>query len=442
MRIRYLESLFVSHLSGFRVLLESDGNHRSFLDNNESCELGILPAAPEYQLEEQIANIVKCKEVIAKPASSPKQYLERKETPRLMLFLTASCNLACLYCHCRSATAKAHMSDERAIEVVNRYLEHVRKFTGRMDNIEITFMGGGEPFLRIAAIKKIVTHIEKLGVHGKYIIVSNGTVGSDADWEWIVSRGFRVTISADGPPNIQNKQRIFAKGLRETSSCIEKRFRHLSQLDVDVNIRSTVMNVSSQSIDCICEYFEQFPCVKTHHLEPVSFAGRGDTCRDVSEGDFYGEFFRNYSKHLYNNPKRFKSAWFKPFKKAHGFCGAVYFNAVVTHDGFVSLCSEVDSSALFTQYGRNYIVAHIQDDNPFLPRTSFEFSEKNSISNIAECRTCAIRYKCGGGCYIKRDRDFKSNRELHNAFCKNALLLNLSFLIGSVMHGNRETISP
>ena len=437
MAIRYLDDLVVSNLSDSWFLLKSGKINNHYLYNNESCELGLLPVLPSHQLQDTISNVVNTRTVISKPSSSPDKYLERKETPRLMMFLTASCNMRCVYCHCNSETDKTHMSDGCALNIVKRYIKHVSEFTGKMDNIEITFMGGGEPFLRITVIKKIVRYIEEAGIHGQYIIVTNATVGGDADWEWIVSKGFRVTISADGPPYIQDKQRIFAKGSRHTSDYIEKRLTYLDQFNIDVNIRSTVMEVSSESIDSICDYFQKFSCVKTHHLEPVSFAGRGDTRRIVSEDEFYHQFFKNYSRHLYSNPKRFKSAWFKPFKKAHGFCGAVYFNAVVTHDGFVSLCSEVDSSASSARYRNNYIVSHVQEDNPFLSKKSLDFSKKNSIDNIPECRMCAILYKCGGGCYIKRDRDFQDNSKFYNAFCRNTVILNMSYLIGSIMNAKQ-----
>ncbi len=434
MTIPYLEDLDITNISESWFLLTSESLNTSYLYNNESCELGVLPNVHDKRLEEIITNIVETRKITPKPASSPKKYIERKETPRLMLFLTASCNLRCVYCHCNSELGKDHMSDEYALDVVKRYLKHVKEFTGKLDNIEITFMGGGEPFLRINTIKQIVSYIEDVGVNGEYVIVTNATLGSNADWEWIVSKKFRVTISADGPPNIQDKQRIFAKSTRGTSEFVSKRLIHLSGLDMEVNIRSTVMDVSSEHIDSICNYFDNYSCVKTHHLEPVSFAGRGDNCRNVSENEFYHLFFKNYSKCLFQNPKRYKSAWFKPFKKSHGFCGAVYFNAVVTHDGFVSLCSEVDSTSLSTKYGDKYIVGHVKDDNPFLTTKSTKFSERHSIDNIAECQKCIIRYKCGGGCYIKRDRDFQGNDQFVKTFCNNSTILNMSYLIGNMDH--------
>lgn len=433
MPIQYLEDLVISRLSESWFLLKSKNLGKSYVYNNESCEFGLLPEdMPNHKLQQAINNIVQNKQIVPKSLSSPEKYLERRESPRLMLFLTASCNLKCVYCHCQSETGKLHMSDECAIDTVDRYIEFIDKLTGKIENIEITFMGGGEPFLRVKSIKKIVKHIEEKGIQGKYVIVTNGTLGSDSDWSWLASKNFRFTISADGPPTIQNNQRIFASGAEGTSKYVEKRLKHLSMLGVDVNIRSTVMEVSEESIDLICKYFLNFSCVKTHHLEPISFAGRGESCRDISEEAFYHLFFKNYSQHLYGNPTRFKSAWFKPFKKAQGFCGAVYYNAVVTHDGFVSLCSEVDSSALSKDYGEKYIVGHIREKNPFLPKKSFEFSQNHQTENMPDCSSCIIRYKCGGGCYIKRDRDFNTDAQFHSAFCANAIILNFSYLVGNI----------
>jgi len=433
--LKYLKDLVVSSVGNSWFLIESHGTKKHFLFNNESCELGKLPSLHRNNLNNIISKVVNEKKIISKPFFSPQNYLERKKTPRLMLFLTASCNLQCVYCHCNSETQKGDMDEAYAISVVKKYIKHVYDVAPSTDKIEITFMGGGEPFLRIKTIKKIVHYIDSIGINGEYTIVTNGTVGSTKEWEWLISREFRITISADGPPPIQNQQRKFVWENGKTSDVIEKRFGMLSQNGAKVNIRSTVMDVRRNGIKSICDYFEQIPCVKTHHLEPVSFAGRASSIK-LNEMEFYSYFFRNYAPYLYKNPARYKSAWFKPFKKSDGFCGAVYSNAIVTHDGYISLCSEVDSSMRNTNYGKKYISSHVNHDNPFLSLNALEFAEKNSIENIDICKNCIIRYKCGGGCYIKRDRDFKGADSFYNAYCKNAIILNMSYLIDTYEYEN------
>ena len=346
-----------------------------------------------------------------------------------MLFLTSECNLRCVYCHCNSGEQnRGKMSKEFAFYVVNKFIETIYKPYQSNEVLKITFMGGGEPFLQYSVIKDIVNYIDKLKIDAEYTIVTNGTIGNEKDWQWLVEKNFNITISADGPPLIQNAQRKYAKRNKSTSNVIEKNLYILSELGAKVNIRSTVINPANISL--ICEYFKQFPCVATHHLEPVSFAGRAASIKHFNELEFYSSFFKNYSFYLFEDPRRFKSSWFRPFKKSDGFCGATYFNAIVTHDGYISLCSEVDSSMLKYDYGQKYICGHITNDNPFESAKALEFAIKNSVYNLEMCKNCIIRYKCGGGCYIKRDRDFKDDSQFYNAYCKNSIVLVMLYLIG------------
>ncbi len=430
----FLDKLTIKALPNYWFLLENQEDGKKYIYNNESCEIASIPDQKHKNIEGIIAKILKSKTVVPQATSSPEKYLERKEYPRLMLFLTSSCNLNCIYCHCNSGTKQKNMGAINALKAIEKYLKYIAGITNSTNNpVEITFMGGGEPLLEIPTIKKIVRTIEEHKIDSKFVIVTNGTLGNDDDWSWIVNKKFRITISADGPPEIQNSQRRFPNKNLQSSFFIEKRLRYLSELDASVNIRSTVLNPERKNIYSICDYFTNFPCVNTHHLEPVSFAGRGKSNKDIKFYEkFYSQFFKSYSNFLYEKPTRFKSAWFKPFKRSHGFCGAVYFNSVLTHDGYISICSEVDSSMRSESYAKAYLVSHIQEDNPFLSLKAKEFSKKNSINKIPQCKKCIIRYKCGGGCYVKRDRDFDTNEDFFKAFCKNAIILNMSYLIGKL----------
>ncbi|MBK8920246.1 MAG: radical SAM protein [Saprospirales bacterium] len=402
-----------------------------YLMNIESVEMTKLPDNLLISvLDEIISNIVNNKKIIPHSISSPARFFKRKEVPRLMLFPTAACNLNCIYCHCSSDNSQAHMDEKMLYASVDKYLEYVNNVAQSIDNIEITFMGGGEPFIRFRQIKDVVSYIKDLGVNGQYSIVTNATLGSEQDWEWLLSHNFKITISADGPPHIQNFQRTNVANLN-TSSRLENRLNYLSSHNATVNIRSTVLGTSEETIDTICDYFMQFDCVRTHHLEPISFAGRGNAIEDNKDLSlFYGNFFKFYSKYLYSNPSRFKSAWFKPFQKSDGYCGAVYNNAIVTHDGYISLCTEVDSKSLNSEIGNEYLVSQIWDDNPFSSLKSKTFSKNHSVYKMPNCKECVIRYKCGGGCYIKKDRDFPGKIDsFYQAFCKHIIPLHLSYIL-------------
>lgn len=371
----------------------------------------------------------------SKSIFDPVKYTAAKKATRMMLFLTAACNLRCIYCHCNSESSLSHMPDETIDRAIKKYLEFKRdKADGP---IEITFMGGGEPLLRLEKIKYIVAKLDEEKIPAEYSLVTNGTLGSDSDWDWIITRCFRLTISCDGPSSVQNKQRPHSNHEISSSELVYRRLKYLSKKGAKAHIRSTIIN--TDDIDSCANYFFQFPVVETHSMEPVSLAGRASFVVNKENNIvFYSDFFKKYSRYLYENPSRFKSAWFKPFKRMDGFCGAVYYNNVVTHDGYISLCTEIDSSAVGSKVGA-FIVATVDDTNPFHSDASVDFSRSQQIINRSDCAKCIIRYKCGGGCYIKRYREFRDDLGGYfMAFCENAIRLNMSYLL--YLYNSRPTV--
>lgn len=368
----------------------------------------------------------------------PTKFADANKATRLMLFLTAACNLRCTYCHCNSVPDKSNMSDE----ILDRTLQQYLKFKKDKPDgpVGITFMGGGEPMLAFKKIKAIVSQLEDEHIAAEYALVTNATLGTDDAWEWILSKNFRVTISCDGPADIQDTQRPHANAKTSSSRLVEHRLRFLSSAGAKVHIRSTVIDAAD--VERCARYFMDFDSVATHSIEPVSIAGRADSLIGTTHvNHFYRRYFENYSKFLYADPSRFKSAWFKPFKTMDGFCGAVYYNNVVTHDGYVSLCTEVDSSAKDTALA-DFLVSTVHSDDPFNSEAGHRFSEQNRIPHLPACKTCVIRYKCGGGCYVKRAREFQQNpKGFKSAFCENAIRLNLSYLLclaNGHGHGSRS----
>lgn len=366
----------------------------------------------------------------------PTEYIENKKLCRLMLYLTVGCNMRCIYCHCDS-TIGENMTDDAMYLTIDKYVEHMKN---RIDSIreyeetpQITFMGGGEPFLRISKIREVTEYFnqkcEELGLKPRYVLVTNTTLGTDEDWKWLVDNEFWLNLSLDGPPEIQNRNRPLANQV-QSAGLTESRLRFLSEIGADCHVRSTVIDV--EDVDVVCNYFKQFSCVKTHALEPVSLAGRAIKSNlGVKKESFYRLFFREYSKFLLEEPDRFKSSWFRPFKRTEGFCGAVYCNAIVLPNGDISLCSEVSSDEPNKEIREKFIVSSIYDnDDVFESKAATSFAYENSIDTLSMCVHCPIKYKCGGGCYIRKIRDFKDTPELfYDEFCRSAIDLNLSFMI-------------
>lgn len=135
--------------------------------------------------------------------------IDRDHTKHLVLMMTYSCNLQCVYCYERHQKGK-EMNADMAISIIQREFEHASK-EENINRIEIIFMGG-EPLLHWDAICKIVEYIEQrkywpLPYH--FFAATNATLLDDSKKEWIEPRKnhFILGVSVDGNPQMHDTNR-------------------------------------------------------------------------------------------------------------------------------------------------------------------------------------------------------------------------------------------
>jgi uncharacterized protein len=123
----------------------------------------------------------------------------------VILTVTESCNLNCVYCYEKSKT-KREMSIEKAKEIIAFEFENSPTF----DEIEIDLFGG-EPTLRKRFIKEIVewTKAREFTKPFIFYIDTNGTLikGKFKDWLLENKEYVWVGLSLDGTPESHNKNR-------------------------------------------------------------------------------------------------------------------------------------------------------------------------------------------------------------------------------------------
>jgi len=144
----------------------------------------------------------------------------KKTTPResfsivkMMLFLTQSCNLKCIYCYGDGGKygTEGSMDEKTAFQAVDWLLEQ----SGKMKKLHICFMGG-EPFLKFSLMKAIVEYAEKrvpgAGKEVGFEVITNATLLDDEKITFIKKHRLSVAISFDGPKAVQDAQRPYANG--------------------------------------------------------------------------------------------------------------------------------------------------------------------------------------------------------------------------------------
>lgn len=135
---------------------------------------------------------------------------------RITLHISNDCNLRCKYCYASGGNYKQKrglMTEQTAKQFIDFCVETF----GQVENI-VFF--GGEPFLNPHIIEYVCSEFTKLYTERKinylpnFGAITNGTLGTKKTYELIEKYFLFLTISIDGPQNINDLNRIdrFGKG--------------------------------------------------------------------------------------------------------------------------------------------------------------------------------------------------------------------------------------
>jgi uncharacterized protein len=145
---------------------------------------------------------------------------------RLVLNVSHDCNLRCLYCYAQGGaygTPPGPMSRGIAFSSI----DWVLKAFGGIDRVQFF---GGEPLLNPQLIIEVCEYFQALAKSKsikeipRFGLVTNGTLGNSSIIKLLRHYQMAVTISLDGPEEIQDFLRgkgSFAKADRFTSQCLE-----------------------------------------------------------------------------------------------------------------------------------------------------------------------------------------------------------------------------
>lgn len=322
----------------------------------------------------------------------------------ITLFLTRGCNLGCIYCYASARPYAPEMSIQTdfALKATDWFLRQLKK-----DLIRLTFHGGGEPTLEQKTIKTIFDHIEacKGGKEAKYIITSNGTAPRPF-LDWMMERKFGISISMDGPPDIQDRNRPFVNGAG-SSGIVESTVRYLSDKQYPFSIRMTYS--AGDDLERTLRYFASLG-VNLLHLEPLFPHGREyatcSTDSDVSPPkgkELLDGFVKAMGLAKELGIKLFNGHLASFTRGTSYFCAAASGRAMmVTHDGFLSGCIEVTDSA--DEHAGTFILGKWNEaTNEFIvdERKIRWMLTRHSDGALTECKDCYARFICAGGCAVK-----------------------------------------
>jgi uncharacterized protein len=284
---------------------------------------------------------------------------DRAGISRLVLLITQTCNLRCSYCFAEpymgSHSENRVMSPATACAAIEKVFKSVPHLP------EILFFGG-EPLIGFTTIKEAVRASEEYcttheaGIPA-FAITTNGTLIDQEVIEFFQTHRFSVTISLDGPPHINDKQRQFLSG-KGTYDIVKKKIDLLRNAGIEINIEAVFTDNHTNCEETIESTYEFLLKLGPRDicLTPA-IGGSPDECLD---GDFLCNLERSYT----SSTERIMDSWLtdSPIKMPYlldildalmsrngktRFCGAGYDGITVDSSGKVFPCYTLMGNSLY-----------------------------------------------------------------------------------------------
>ncbi len=336
------------------------------------------------------------------------KYLKRSQNippfaPRqVSLFLTYKCTLRCRYCYADGGARQGDMPWDVITGVLQRISENVGSNSPRRTAVH--FHGGGDVSAAWPLLVKTREYIDAL-FSGRRIAVQtsvglNGILDGDQR-KWIAEHIGSATVSLDGVPDVQNRQRPFPDG-SPSFEYVDESLKHFDRMKYNYGIRMTVtaesVDLLPESIQFICENYRS----KRIKAEPMYPRGRACTFQLKSPDavQFVTQFKKarrialSYGRELIYSGARLEIL-------TNIFCQAAGHSCAVTPDGWITSCYEVldpcDPLSELFFYGRFDA-----------PSGQFIIDEKRretlfglSVLEKSFCASCFCKWHCAGDCPVK-----------------------------------------
>jgi len=345
----------------------------------------------------------------------------------MVLNVTNQCNLACTYCYeygedkivdTEHGKQSKFMSEATARESV----EFLLKESGPSRIAHLTFFGG-ETLLNFPVLQATIAYARQRAAEvGKTIdfsLTTNATLLKPEIIEFLAENQVGVTISIDGPQELQNRFRVFHNGAGSYEVVAPKikelLKRHRSRpIGARVTLTSDTLDITRiyRHLTEEMGFWEVgFAPVTTSPQQQYAIGEHGF---DKMLGQFRAlahEFLENVAAnkhHGFSNVKDTLEEIHKGVSKAYP-CGAGLGLLGVSTDGDVALCHRFAGSDAH-KFGtvRDGIDRHAQR----------AFLEDHHVADKTDCQKCWARPLCSGGCYHEAHVRYGTTKRPNLHYCE------------------------
>ena len=324
----------------------------------------------------------------------------------MVLNVTNQCNLSCTYCYeygedkivdTENGRQPKFMTEETARASVDFLLREAGSAA------HITFFGG-ETLMNFPVLVRTIEYARRRAAEaGKAVdfsLTTNATLLKPEIIEFLAEQRVGVTISIDGPKEVQDKFRVFNCGAGSydiVAPKIRELIRRHRTRPIGARVTLTSANMDVKRI--YRHLTEEMGFWEVGFAPVTTAAVRGHAISDDGYDRMLGEFrdlaydFLEaavaHRHHGFSNVKETLEELHKGVSKAYP-CGAGLGLLGVATDGDVALCHRFAGS---DAHKVGTVAGGIDRD------AQRAFLEKHHIANKTDCSVCWARPLCSGGCY-------------------------------------------
>jgi uncharacterized protein len=341
-----------------------------------------------------------------------KEYAKSEPLPEsfplqtIVLNVTNQCNLSCQYCYEFGEDKVATPEGKpkfMAWETAKSSVDYLFAESQGRKSVHITFFGG-ETLMNFPLLKQVVayarTRAQELKVNIDFSLTTNATLLSPTIIEYLAENAIGVTVSMDGPKEMQDKFRVFSNG-RGSYDIIKPKVQNLlakhrtRPIAARVTMTSGAMDVKKiyQHLKHELGFYEVgFAPVTTSpdRLYAINEPGMDSVLEQFSAlADEYLEFALRGEHHGFSNVSDTLSELHQGVNKSLP-CGAGLGMVGVGPSGDIAPCHRfVDSD----QHVLGNVTTGIDKEK------QSEFLTRGNIDTKYDCHECWARPLCAGGCH-------------------------------------------
>lgn len=314
-----------------------------------------------------------------------------------VILATSRCNLRCVYCYADGGQGPVQdIPLELALTAVDRACENAQELD--RPYFELTFHGGGEPTLAWRTVEQVVAHARSKDLPCRATMVSNG-VWTERQREWVLHNLDRVTISMDGDPQTQNRQRPLASG-QGSFEMVMDTLHALDRHGFEYGIRLTALppwpGRLARNVAFLCK---ETGCTRLQ-VEPAFNTERGAYRPPSAQEsqDFVAGFMEAFAI-AEEAGCRLHFSGARPRTLTSTFCSAPFGGLIVTPTGDLVTCYEITGpqhplaeACTIGRLEKGQLVVHQSRRKTFLARLA---------ARREACRDCFCYWHCAGDCHAK-----------------------------------------